>query len=44
MEKVDCEKLTKEMRECVSENKGTFKCKELIVTFEKSCIKEENKI
>jgi hypothetical protein len=38
MEKTDCEKLTKEMRECVSENKGSHNCKEIIEKFETLCI------
>jgi len=41
MEKVDCEKLAKEMRECISENNETINCNELIETFEKSCAREE---
>lgn len=41
MEKVDCEKLAKEMSECVSENNGSFNCKEIIEAFEKSCTREE---
>jgi len=43
MEKTDCEKLTKEMRECVGENKGSHNCKEIIEKFETLCVKNEDK-
>ena len=43
MEKTDCEKLTKEMRECVSKNHGTYNCKEIIKKFETLCVKNEDK-
>ena len=44
MEKTDCEKLTKEMRECVSENKGSHNCKEIIEKFETLCVKNDDKV
>lgn len=43
MENIDCEKITKEMRECVSKNKGTQPCRELVDKFDKLCKKEEEK-
>jgi hypothetical protein len=43
MENVDCEKLLKEMRECVKEHKGTQSCRELVDTFDKVCKKEQEK-
>ena len=44
MEKTDCEKLTKEMRECVSENNGSHNCKEIIEKFETLCVKNDDKV
>jgi len=44
MEKTDCEKLTKEMRECVSENKESHNCKEIIEKFETLCVKNDDKV
>jgi hypothetical protein len=41
MENVDCEKITKEMRECVTESKGTLPCRELVDKFDKLCKKEQ---
>jgi hypothetical protein len=43
MENVDCEKLLKEMRECVAKNKGTQPCREIVDRFDKVCKKEQEK-
>ena len=40
MENVDCEKIVKEMRECVTKNQGTHNCKEIIETFNNTCNKD----
>ena len=41
METVVCDELKREMRECITNNDGIHKCKELIKNFEKICKKEE---
>ena len=38
----DCEQIIKEMRECVTENKGTYNCKEKVEMFEKNCKETKN--
>lgn len=43
MEKIDCEKIVKEMRECVTKNQGTYNCKEIVEVFEKNCEKKEGR-
>jgi hypothetical protein len=44
MENVDCEKLLREMQECVKENDGSQCCKEIIENFNKVCIKNEDDV
>jgi hypothetical protein len=44
METVVCDELKREMRECITNNDGIHKCKELIKNFEKICKKEVDKV
>ena len=43
MEKEGCEKLLKEMRECIKEKKGTLPCRKLVDKFGELCKKEDKK-
>ena len=42
MENINCEQIIKEMRQCVTENKGTYNCKEKVEMFEKHCNETKN--